>query len=277
MPAAPIARMICDSKTSSPPSEMATVSPEKKTVRPAVPTVRPMAVSISSSVSSLGGPPLGDGAQLLPGAGDDEQAVVDAEGQPQQGHDVDDGRVQVDGVGEDVERGQAAADGRDGAGDRHTGGNEPTEDDDHQGEAQRQGDALAGAQVHLDLVGDLGEEQLAATHRPGRSAQRVPERPVCLHNLRFDALGRVVVEAAVKGRDDQEPAGVAVLVAEQRGGARVGQSRGKHKRVHAGGYPVDRGDLRSRLCGSLGDRGGAHVDVAHLEHDGLRLRPGGLR
>ena len=240
MPAAPIARMICDSKTSRPTQRDGHGEPGEED-RAAGRADRAADGGLDLVVGQrVRGPPLGDGAQLLPGAGHDEQAVVDAQGQAQQGHDVDDGRVQVDGVGEDVERGQAAADRRDGAGDRHTGGNEPTEDDDHQGEAQRQGDALAGAQVHLDLVGDLGEEQLAATHRPGRSAQRVPERPVCLHNLRFDALGRVVVEVAVKGRDDQEPAGVAVLVAERRGGARVGQSRGEHKRVHAGGYPVDR-------------------------------------
>ena len=56
-PAEPMALRMAASKTSRPPSEIATVSPEKTTVRPAESTVRAMEASTSSWVISEAGRP----------------------------------------------------------------------------------------------------------------------------------------------------------------------------------------------------------------------------
>jgi hypothetical protein len=56
-PAEPMAFMIGASKTRRPPSEIATVRPEKMTVRPAESTVRAVAATICSRVISLAGTP----------------------------------------------------------------------------------------------------------------------------------------------------------------------------------------------------------------------------
>ena len=122
-PAAPTARRILAWNTSSPDRLIATVIPENITVRPAV-----RIVATSASVRAA----LVDRVvrhtqmcpQFLPVAGDDQQAVVDAQAQPEHRHDVDHGRVQVDQVGETQQGGESAGDGGDRAEDGHAGGQE---------------------------------------------------------------------------------------------------------------------------------------------------------
>ena len=88
--------------------------------------------------------------ELLAEAAHREQAVVDGEAEAEQGDDVDDGRVELDDVREDEEREQGPADRDDGPDDRHARGDEAAEDEEHDDEGERQGDALAPEQVALD-------------------------------------------------------------------------------------------------------------------------------
>ena len=63
--------------------------------------------------------------QLLPEPRHHQESVVDREPEPEHGDDVDDRRVEVDGVGEREQRRQPARDRGDGAGHGHGGGEEP--------------------------------------------------------------------------------------------------------------------------------------------------------
>ena len=176
-PAAPMPFISGDWKTSRPPSEMATVRPEKTTVRPAESTVRATASTTIVRGIWATGMPGRAGPQLLPEPAHDEQPVVDAQPEPEDRHDVDRGGVEVDEVGEAQQRRQRPGDGGDGSGDRHAGSDEATEHDDHHEEADRQGDALAGAQVDLELPGDRVDEvaHAAGGHRRARAGGRRPD------------------------------------------------------------------------------------------------------
>ena len=129
-------------KISSPDRLIATVMPENITVRPAVRHRRHQGVGARGPGRS-GGARAEVAAQFLPVAGHDQQAVVDAQPEPEHRHHVDDGGVQVDQVGEPEQHGQRAADGGDRAADRHSGGQETAEHQHHDQQADRQRDQLA--------------------------------------------------------------------------------------------------------------------------------------
>ena len=165
--------------------------------------------------------------QLLAEPGHHEQAVVDRQAEPEHGHDVDDGRVEVDPVGEGEKRREAAGDRRDGAGHRHRRGEEAAEDEHHDDQRDRQRDRLARAQVGLHLRGDGVDDQ-------GRAADDARD-PRChllqvlghLVETRVHLGDRVGLLGAGQRRveldDDEEP--VAVVRDERRGGGVGGAAR----------------------------------------------------
>ena len=186
---------------------MATVRPEKMTVRPAESTVRAVAALICSRVMSLAGI-LGAGAQLLAEAAHGQQAVVDAQAEAEHRDDVDDGRVEVDRVGEGQQGRQRPRDRGDGPQDRHPGRHEAAEHQHHEQKADRQRHALAGAQVLLDLVGDGVDESPVrppvAPSPPGMAASIASNS----RSTSSRTPGAVLVaEVGVEGDDGEEAVG----------------------------------------------------------------------
>ncbi len=101
---------------------------------------------------------------LLPVAGDDEQAVVDRQPQPQHREDADHGGVDVHEVGEAEQAGQGAGHRRHRPDDGDARGQEAAEHEDHDRQGQRQGDELAALEVLLDLAGDGLDHLVDAAH-----------------------------------------------------------------------------------------------------------------
>ena len=245
-PAAPVPARIAASKKSSPPRLIPTVTPLKTTVRPAVAIVRPSAVARSSRPARRRVPD--DGAQLVAEPADHQQPVVDAQAETEDGDDVDDGGVEVDEVREAQQGRQPAGDRGHRAEDRDARREEPAEDHDHHQQRHRQRDALAGAQVLLDLVVD-GVDQLGEAADLRRRTGF--DRPHLLAEHPQAGAGRVegVVtllagDRGVEGDGDEEA--VAVLGHQDRA-PRVGGVRrlGGGERVRVG----DRGDEPDRAAG----------------------------
>ena len=142
--------------------------------RCARPRRRPLA-DVSACAAAPGAAP----AQLLTEPADDEQPVVDAQAEPEHGDDVDDRGVEVDDVGEAEQRGSAPPIAAIAPMIGMPGGDEAAEDEHHDEKADRQGDALADAQVRLDLVGDGVDEQAnsAGACRSRRAPSPGPRRP----------------------------------------------------------------------------------------------------
>ena len=134
------------------------VAPAKSVVRPAVARAR---IGGLIGVASV--------CQLLPEAGDDQQRVVDAEGEAH--HRADDEGDRVDGH-EGAEQDEDAAAGEDGEGaegERDRGGDQRAEDDQQDDEEERHGEqlgALGGVdRFVLQAAGDGGEARLGGGER----------------------------------------------------------------------------------------------------------------
>ena len=100
MPAADTARMNSMSKNINPANEIATMSAEKITVRPARSTVAlggQLAI-LDREIPTAGLPP--DRPELLPESGDDQQAVVDAQSETEDGDHIHDRGVEIHHVRE---------------------------------------------------------------------------------------------------------------------------------------------------------------------------------
>ena len=170
--------------------------------------------------------------QLLAEPADHQQAVVDAQAEPEDGDDVDDGGVEVDHVGEHQQDGEAAADGRDRPQDRHAGGDEAAEDEDHHQQADRQGDALADAQVLLHLVVDVADQPGDAADPDARSRHRGQRR----RRLALDPVDRAPARSWCPGPAPgstvtrNPPAVGACPGPDQRRGGRRGRAAGDDER-----------------------------------------------
>ena len=245
-PAALTARMKSMSSTMSPASEIATVRAEKTTVRPA------------RSHGGLGGPhhllrrelrggrSLEQGAQLLTEPADHEQAVVDAQSEPEHGDDVDDRGVELQDVGEGQERGEGARDRGDGAEDGEAGGEEAAEHHDHDEEAHGEGDALAALAVDLDLLHDPVDERAQATTFRARRAGVLDERVEDLVDLRR-RLGLLRGgDGVVEGDDRREAPRRGVAVEDELEGPVTGRALGHHEGVDRRLDVVDRERGRPR-------------------------------
>ena len=262
-PAAPIARRICGWNTSRPAIEIATVSAENVDRAPRGRhraldgrDHRPVAASATSGASAV---VVDEPVQLLAEPRHDEQAVVDRQAQPEDGHDVDDRRVEVHHVREAEQRRQAARDRRERAGHGHGGGQEPAEDEHHDEQGDRQRDGLAGAQVGLDLVGDRVDDQRGAADDAGDVGGDGLEvgRDVAeafARRRRAPPLVRRVGQVGCELDDDEEA--VAVL-RDERGRRRVRDAVGQRERVDDRGDPVDRDEV-----GASGVERVGHVGVA---------------
>ena len=88
-------------------------------------------------------------AQLLAIAADDEQRVVDRQGEPEHGRDVQHEDAHLDLLGDDVDEREAAGDGQAGHEERHARGDDRGEDQDQDQGDDRQRDRLGPLQVLL--------------------------------------------------------------------------------------------------------------------------------
>ena len=196
---------------------------EKATVRPAVATAvrtacsttgppsrrrrwrrRPGGRGLGRRRAGRGGEPVG----LLTEAGDDEQAVVDRQAEPQHGDDVDDEGVDVHRVGQREHDAETADDGGERTDERDAGGEEPAEDDDHDEQRDGKGHDLAGHEVLADLVDDLlGEDRRRARDAgdPGRHAGESRREGVeAVDDGVVRGLLGLLVQAVVEHDDDEE-------------------------------------------------------------------------
>ena len=218
--------------------EQAMVSAEKETVRPAV-------------------------------AADEQQAVVDRQGQADNGDDVEDEGVHVQDEGQAPQRTHAGEDGDDGARQRQAGGEQAAEDDDQQDEGHGEAHGLAPSEVLLDELADGVPDEVRGdgTHLRawGVLAQGVAVGALGRGgHARVGGVGLLVGQSLVEGDDD----GVAIAVRRQqrpgllRGGA--GQCEGVGRR----GDAVEPGELLAR---GRSRGGGIRIvagDVNAVDHDG---------
>ena len=149
-------------------------------------------------------------AQLLPVAGDDEQAVVDGEAEPERGGQVDGVDRDVGQRAHDVQRQERAEHGEHADEQRQRRGEETAEHEHEQQQRDRDGDALRSAEVALDRLGDVGEHRLGPADADVQAGDGVALDGVA--HVGHDLLGRrfVVVDA------HEHEGGVAIGVAERR-------------------------------------------------------------
>ena len=100
--------------------------------------------------------------QLLPVPGDDEEAVVDAEPQPQGGGDVEGEDRHVGHAGEEREDEEGAEHGHDADRQRQEGGDQRSEDDDEGGRVIGAAEQLGLLEVLLGLLADLAGDLASA-------------------------------------------------------------------------------------------------------------------
>ena len=172
-------------------------------------------------------------AAFLPEPVDHQQPVVDAEADAEHVDDVDreDRHVAEDGGGD--EHGERGDDAGEGDEERHAGGAEPAEQEDHGDERDGQGDRLAAEEVVLRR----GAELLADEHVPADEHLGGVEVPGDIGDLVRELDLGLLVETAGDGDDGERGATVA-------GAQGVGAGR---PRVDDGDDAVDGGDpLRAR-------------------------------
>ncbi len=151
MAPAPRLRKIVEGMSSMPSSATTTVMPLKNTARLAV---EPVAAIASYFVEAR--------AALLAVAGDDEQRVVDADGEAHHRDDVGDEERELENLAEQRGDADGDEDREDAENERHAGRNERPEDEDEHEQGDRYPEGLAALEVVLGLGLELVAEAGAA-------------------------------------------------------------------------------------------------------------------
>ena len=201
-----------------------------------------------------------------------EQAVVDGEPEAQQGHDVDDGRVELDGVRETEEGQQGPADRHDRPDDRHARRDEAAEDEEHHEKREGQGDALTSQQVSLDGARDrLDHLARAADRALGAHGRR--HREHLLLGLRLGLGLGGFGETRLEVDDGDEPSGGGTPTFEERRHRRIREATRRQQWRADVLDAWDAGDLARRGRALVHRCRIREVGTGHLHRQGLE---GGL-
>ena len=168
-PAIPTERRIMNSNSTSPSSPSRTVSPLKNTARPAVATVMPDGLARLAFV--------GVGwtlRELLAEAARQQQRVVDAEPQAEQGREVEHEDAHRRDRGDEEDRGERHEDARSADHERDAGRHDRAEHQQQRERRERQRDDLAALEVALADCLDVAVEGRAAGQLD-RQARRLAE------------------------------------------------------------------------------------------------------
>ncbi len=175
-------------------------------------------------------------AELLAVAGDEEQAVVDAQPEAERDRQVDGVDADVGQAGEDVQEQEGAQDRQHPDQEREAGGDRAAEDQDQQHRGDRQGEGLGAGDVVLDGVADLAEHLRRAADA---DVERAGRPAVDLAQL-LDAGDLLVLGAGQPGEHER----LAAVAALQGRGAAARPVR------HDAGHPRLAGEaLRQRRSG----------------------------
>jgi hypothetical protein len=184
------------------------------------------------------------GAALLAEARDDEQRVVDPDGEAHHHEHVHDDEVEDEHLADAGYDREGHDDARDRDADRHDRGRDAAEDDDQDEQREREPEQLAAHQVLLGGRAEVGVDRLLAHDQ--RAEAVVPVRGDDTLDDRLDVIAQL---------DEQQR---AVLVVRHRAGAdlaRPGRAQRRGERAHA--------PLEARFAGSGARRRDDHrlVDV----------------
>ena len=159
----------------------------------------------------------GDGpaaTQLLAEPADDEQRIVDGEGEAEHRRDVQDEDAHLDLLGHEVDQGEAARDREPGDEERHAGRDDRGEDEDEHDRDDGQRHELGLLEVLLGLLGGVLGDRPVARQGDGVSGLRRQRRPNRIDERDGVLIGDVELDddvGGVTGRADEAPvAGLGV-------------------------------------------------------------------
>ena len=212
---------------------MATATPLNATALPAVATARSTA---SATVRPR--------AQFLAEAADDEQRVVDGEGEAEHRRDVEDEDAHLDLLGDEVDERQAAGDREAGHEQRHPGRDDRGEDEDQDERDDRQRDDLGLLEVLLGLLGGVLGDRAVAGQLVGVAGGRRDRRADVVDGRDRLLVGQVELDEDVGGiaRRADEAAVAGLRVADD---ARHVRRRGEAVATAVAIAPWNAGEVAS--------------------------------
>ena len=202
-------------------------------------------------------------AQLLPVAGDDEQAVVDAQAEPQRGGEVDGEHRHVGDRPEQEQHQERAEDSHRADEERQRGAHDAAEHEHEQEQGQRDGDHFGPCEGGLDRVAELLVHRRRPAHRHLDGALPAPQ---AVPDLGHGLVGRVVLG----GDPAQHQRLVTARVAQRRRSPQapvrghVGDVRGVRQTV--GQRCTRAGDRRVVDAAGRGTHEQHEVRVTRVEH-----------
>ena len=153
-------------------------------------------------------------AQLLAEAADDEQRVVDRQGEAEHRRDVEHEDAHLDLLGDEVDEGEAAGDREAGDEERHPGRDDRGEDEDEDERDDRQRDELGLLEVLLGLLGGVLGDRPIAGQLVGVAGRRHDRRADVVDDVDRLLVGQVELDDDVGGvaggADEARVAGLGV-------------------------------------------------------------------